>query len=77
MHTKASEYNQEIPHTLQTNTRHCEEEPHNNNKTPGRPLKQSNQLSLLERTPINANQKFELTIDPTMEATINNKSATT
>ena len=35
-------------HTLQTNTRHCEQEPQNTNsyKTSGRQLKQSNQLSL-------------------------------
>ena len=35
-------------HTLQTNLRHSEEEPYNiyGHKTPGRQLKQNNQLSL-------------------------------
>ena len=33
-------------HKLQTNSRHCEEEPHNKHETPGRQTKQSNQLSL-------------------------------
>ena len=33
-------------HKLHTNPWHCEEEPHNNYKTPGRQTKQSNQLSL-------------------------------
>ena len=31
---------------LQTNPFHREEEPHNNHETPGRQIKQSNQLSL-------------------------------
>ena len=53
-------------HTLQTNTRHHEEEPQDTNsyKTSGRKLKQSNQLSVflvkviakLDRTHSNANQ---------------------
>ena len=33
-------------HKLQTNPWHREEEPHNNHETPGRQIKQSNQLSL-------------------------------
>ena len=33
-------------HKLQTNPWRREEEPHNNNETPGRQTKQSNQLSL-------------------------------
>ena len=33
-------------HKLQTNLWHHEEEPHNNQETPGRQTKQSNQLSL-------------------------------
>ena len=33
-------------HKLQTNPWHREEEPHNNQETPGRQTKQSNQLSL-------------------------------
>ena len=36
-------------HKLQTNPRHCEEEPHNNNETPVGQTKQSNQLSLPHR----------------------------
>ena len=30
----------------QTNPQHCEKEPHNNHKTPGRKTKQNNQLCL-------------------------------
>ena len=33
-------------HKLQTNTWQRQEEPHNNQETPGRQIKQSNQLSL-------------------------------
>ena len=33
-------------HKLLTNPWHCEEEPHNNQETPGIQTKQSNQLSL-------------------------------
>ena len=33
-------------HKLQTNPWHRKEEPHNNHETPGRQIKQSNQLSL-------------------------------
>ena len=36
-------------HKLQTNPWHCEEEPHNNHRTPGRHPKQNNQLSLPHR----------------------------
>ena len=44
----ATEYAQEknYNHKLQTNPWHHEEEPHNNQETPGRQTKQSNQLSL-------------------------------
>ena len=42
-----SEYDQEIPqHKLQTTPWHREEEPLNHHDTPGRQIKQSNQLSL-------------------------------
>ena len=34
---------------IRTNLRHREEEPHNNHQTPGRQIKQSNQLSLLHQ----------------------------
>ena len=42
-----SEYDQEIPQPQTTPTRwHREEEPLNHHETPGRQIKQSNQLSL-------------------------------
>ena len=42
-----SEYDQEIPHHKpQTTLWHREEEPRNHHETPGRQIKQSNQLSL-------------------------------
>ena len=40
-----SEYDQEISQTAD-NSWHREEEPHNHQETPGRQIKQSNQLSL-------------------------------
>ena len=44
---KNSEYDQEYHnHKLQTNQWHHEEEPHSNQETPGKQIKQSNQLSL-------------------------------
>ena len=44
---KNSEYDQEIPQSQTAGKPwHCEEEPHNNHETPGRQIKQSNQLSL-------------------------------
>ena len=74
-------------HTLQTNSRHREEEPQNNNnhKTLGRQTKYSIQLSLFpimmiakqEMTHSNARQNMEQTLNPTMGATINNESTTT
>ena len=45
-----SEYDQEIPQSQTAeNPWHCEEEPHNNHKTPASQTKQSNQLSLLHQ----------------------------
>ena len=45
--TKKSEYDQEIhTHKPQTTSWHIEEEPLNHHETPGRQMKQSNQLSL-------------------------------
>ena len=42
-----SEYDQEIPdHKLQTTLWHRKKEPLNHHETPGRQIKQSNQLSL-------------------------------
>ena len=42
---KNSEYDQEIPQSQTAdNPWHCEEEPLNHHKTPGRQIKQSNQL---------------------------------
>ena len=77
-------------HALQTNPRHREEEPHNNYKTTGRQIKQSNRLSLshqddwqfakLERTQSNAQQNMEQTQNSTMgnnQQQINNNRTTT
>ena len=72
-------------HKLQTNPWHREEEPHNNDETPGRQTKQSNQLSLfpikmiakLEWAQNNVQEKIEQLQTPTMGVTINNKSTTT
>ena len=47
LHRRNSEYDQEIPQSQTADTRwHCEEEPPNHHETPGRQIKQSNQLSL-------------------------------
>ena len=48
LHSKiVSEYDQEIPQSQTADTpRHREEEPLNHHETPGRQIKQSNQLSL-------------------------------
>ena len=55
---------------LHTNSRHHEEEPHNNHETPGRQTKQSNQLSL----PIKMNAKLEWTHGKvTYSKTLNNQ----
>ena len=43
---KNSEYDQENNHKVQTTPWHLEEEPLNHHETPGRQIKQSNQLSL-------------------------------
>ena len=71
-------------HKSQTTLWHQEEEPLNHHETPGRQIKQSNQLSLphqdfaiLERTKINVQQNIEQLQAPTMGVTINKKSATT
>ena len=69
---------------LQTTPRHREEEPLNHHETPGRQIKQSNQLSLpnqddyFTRMDINiVQQNIEQSQTPTMGATINKKSTTT
>ena len=71
-------------HKLQTTPRHREEEPLNHHETPGRQIKQSNQLSLphqddaiLEWTSSNEQQYIEQLQTPTMGVTINKKSTTT
>ena len=69
---------------LQTTLLHREEEPLNHHVTPGRQIKQSNQLSLflvktiaiLERTQSNVQQNIEQLQTPTMGVTINKKSTT-
>ena len=64
-------------HKLQTTLWHREEEPLNHHETPGRQIKQSNQLSLpikmiaiLEWTYSNAQQSIEQLQTPTMVVTI-------
>ena len=71
-------------HKLQTNLWHREEEPQNNQDTPGRQTKQSNKLSLFHqgdcKTSIetsNAQQKIEQIQNPAVGATNNNESTTT
>ena len=68
----------------QTTLWHGEEEPLNNHETPGRQIKQRNQLSLLikmiavlERTQSNVRKNIEQLQTPTMGVTINKKSTTT
>ena len=69
-----SEYDQEIlKHKLQTNPRHCENEPHNNHETPERqtikatgslfPIKM---IARLEWTKSNTQQNIEQLQNPTM-----------
>ena len=48
-------------HKLQTTPWHCEEEPLNHHETPGRQIKQSNQLSLPHQD--DCNTKFGLFVD--------------
>ena len=67
-------------HKLQTYTWHREEEPQNNHETPGRQIKQSNQVSTtikmitnLEWTQSNAQQNVEQLQNPTMWVTIKPK----
>ena len=81
-----NEYDQENHnHKLQTTPWHREEEPLNHHETPGRQIKQSNQLSLfpikmisiLERTKSNIQQNIEQLQTLTMGVTINKKSTTT
>ena len=71
-------------HKLQTTLRHREEEPLNHHKTPGRQIKQSNQLSLPHQDDCNTRTdtkqrtiNIEQLQTPTMGVTINKKSTTT
>ena len=71
-------------HKLQTTPWHREEEPLNHRKTPGRQIKQSNQLPLPHQDDcnsrmdiINVQQIIEQLQTPTMGVTINKKSTTT
>ena len=69
-----SEYAQENhTHKLQPNPWHREGEPHNNNETPGRQTKQSNQLS----RPHQDDCKTRMDTNPTMGVTVSNVSTTT
>ena len=69
-------------HKPQTTLWHRDEEPLNHHETPGRQIKQSNQLSLfpikmiaiLVRTQSNVQQNIEKLQTPTMGVTINKKS---
>ena len=71
-------------HKLQTTPWHREEEPLNHYETPGRQIKQSNQLSLPHQDDCNTKmdtsnvqQNIEQLQTPTMGVTINKKSTTT
>ena len=69
-------------HKLQTTPWHREEEPLNHHKTPGRQIKQSNQLSLPHQDDCNikisnVQQNIEQMQTPTIGVTINKKSTTT
>ena len=71
-------------HKPQATPWHCKEEPLNHHETPGRQIKQSNQLSIphqiiaiREWTLSNVLQNIEQLQTPTMEVTINKKSTTT
>ena len=67
-------------HKPQTTLWHREKEPLNHHETPGRQIKQNNQLSLfpikmiaiLERTQSNIQQNIEQLQTPTMGVTTNN-----
>ena len=54
-----SEYDQEIPQSQTTDTWHHEEEPLNHHKTPGRQIKQNNQLSLPLQDDCNSRMDIE------------------
>ena len=67
-------------HKLQTNPWHREEEPHNHGKTPGRQIKQSNQLCLPHQDDCktrmgisNVQQNIDQLQTPTMGVTIKRK----
>ena len=71
-------------HKLQTTPWHREEERLNHQETPGRQIKQSNQLSLPHQDDCNTKmdikkrkQNIEQLQTPTMGVTINKKSTTT
>ena len=71
-------------HKPQTTPLHHEEEPPNHQETPGRQIKQSNQLYLPHQDDYNTTTgikkrttNIELLQTPTMEVTINKKSTTT
>ena len=71
-------------HKLQTTPWHREEEPLNHHETPGRQIKQSNQLSLLHQDDCNTRmdlsnvqQNIEQLQTPPMGVTINKQSTTT
>ena len=71
-------------HKPQTTLKHRKEEPFNHHETPGRQIKQSNQLFVPHQDDCNTRMDIKLfttkqrTItDPTMGVTMNNKSTTT
>ena len=67
-------------HKLQTSPWHREEELINHHETPGRQIKQSNQLSLPHQDDCNTRMDIknsEQLQNPTMGVTINKKSTTT
>ena len=68
-------------HKPQTTPWHREEEPLNHHETPGRQIKQSNQLSLPNQDDCNARMDIQQNIEqlqtPTMGVTMNKKSTTT
>ena len=82
---KNSEYDQEIPQSQTAdNLWYREEEPLNRHETPGRQIKQSNQLSLPHQDDCNTRmdisnvqQNIEQLQTPTMGVAINKKSTTT
>ena len=67
-------------HKPQTTPWHRKEEPLNHHETPGRQIKQSNQLSLSHQDDCNTSniqQNIEQLQTPTIGVTINKKSTTT